>query len=186
MNIVIMSGRIGRIDALKHVGSHVKLRFSIATERYSARTKKTEAVWHWLEAWDKRAEALAANAVVGQRIEIRGENYNQTVGEGDKKRTFHSVIVHDFEFGEKPREKSGATRSAAPAQAAPPAAQPAPATPTAAQAPAAVAQTAPGAVQAAAAPVTLASATPSVEPAPVAEPLASAGFDEFDDDPNPY
>ena len=68
MNIVTITGNLGRDSELKHVGDSVVCSFAVADSQ--GRDKPT--IWWNCGLWGKRAESLAQYLVKGQQVTVIG------------------------------------------------------------------------------------------------------------------
>lgn len=73
MNSVILVGRVGQDPEIKYFESgKSKTTFSIAVNRWNAKTKQQEADWFNIQLWDKKAESAAEWIKKGALISIEG------------------------------------------------------------------------------------------------------------------
>ena len=73
MNSVVLMGRVGQDPEIKYFDSgKVKTTFSIAVNRWNAKTKQEEADWFNVQIWDKRAESFAEHVKKGTMVYVEG------------------------------------------------------------------------------------------------------------------
>lgn len=74
MNSVVLVGRVGQDPEIKYFESgKSRTTFSIAVDRWNAKTKQKEADWFNIQLWDKKAESAAEWIKKGSMISIEGK-----------------------------------------------------------------------------------------------------------------
>lgn len=74
MNSVILVGRVGQDPEIKYFESgKCKTTFSVAVNRWNAKTKQQETDWFNVQLWDKRAETAAEWVKKGSMVSIEGK-----------------------------------------------------------------------------------------------------------------
>ncbi len=74
MNSVVLVGRVGQDPEIKYFESgKSRTTFSIAVDRWNAKTKQREADWFNIQLWDKKAESAAEWIKKGSMISIEGK-----------------------------------------------------------------------------------------------------------------
>lgn len=107
MNIVILSGNVGKTPEVRHTNDNKAIAsFSIATRGF----KKDETDWHNCVAFGKTAEIIGEHVTKGQRLDIQGRLQTRKWQDKEgKDRYTTEVIVEKMEFagksdGKKPAE----------------------------------------------------------------------------------
>ena len=73
MNSVVLVGRVGQDPEIKYFESgKSRTTFSIAVDRWNAKTKQREADWFNIQLWDKKAESAAEWIKKGSMVSIEG------------------------------------------------------------------------------------------------------------------
>ncbi len=73
MNTVTIIGRAGQDAEIKYFESgKVKTSFSLAVNRWDARTKEEVADWYNIEVWDKQAEFAGEYIKRGRQVAVDG------------------------------------------------------------------------------------------------------------------
>ncbi len=73
MNSVVLVGRVGQDPEIKYFESgKSKTTFSIAVDRWNAKTKQREADWFNIQLGDKKAESAAEWIKKGSMVSIEG------------------------------------------------------------------------------------------------------------------
>ena len=73
MNTVVLVGRVGRDAEIKYFESgKVKANFSIAVNRWDAKTKSEIADWFNIDVWDKLAEFAGEYVKKGVQVVVEG------------------------------------------------------------------------------------------------------------------
>ena len=73
MNTVVLVGRVGRDAEIKYFESgKVKANFSIAVNRWDAKTKSEVADWFNVDVWDKLAEFAGEYVKKGIQVVVEG------------------------------------------------------------------------------------------------------------------
>ena len=73
MNSVVLVGRVGQDPEIKYFESgKSKTTFSIAVDRWNAKTKQREPDWFNIQLWDKKAESAAEWIKKGALISVEG------------------------------------------------------------------------------------------------------------------
>lgn len=73
MNTVVLVGHVGRDAEIKYFESgKVKANFSIAVNRWDAKTKSEIADWFNIDVWDKQAEFAGEYVKKGMLVAIDG------------------------------------------------------------------------------------------------------------------
>ena len=73
MNSAILVGRVGQDPEIKYFESgKARTTFSIAVDRWNAKTKQREADWFNIQLWDKRAESAANYIKKGSMVSVEG------------------------------------------------------------------------------------------------------------------
>ena len=73
MNSVVLVGRVGQDPEIKYFESgKSKTTFSIAVDRWNAKTKQREPDWFNIQLWDKKAESAAEWIKKGSLVSIEG------------------------------------------------------------------------------------------------------------------
>lgn len=73
MNTVVLVGRVGRDAEIRYFESgKVKANFSIAVNRWDAKTKSEIADWFNIDVWDKLAEFAGEYVKKGTQIVVEG------------------------------------------------------------------------------------------------------------------
>ena len=74
MNSAVLVGRVGQDPDIKYFESgKARATFSIAVDRWNAKTKQREADWFNIQLWDKKAESAASYIKKGAMISIEGK-----------------------------------------------------------------------------------------------------------------
>ena len=77
MNSVVLVGRVGRDAEIKYFESgKSKANFSIAVNRWDAKTKSEVADWFNVDVWDKQAEFAAEYIKKGRLLAVSGSIAN--------------------------------------------------------------------------------------------------------------
>ena len=107
MNIVVVSGRLGRDPELKYTGSGQPVaNFSIAVdEHYKDRDGQTQKRAHWvnIKAWAKTGELAAQYLHKGDSATVEGRisTFEWEDRNGGGKRRGWEVVANRVEFGAK-------------------------------------------------------------------------------------
>ena len=73
MNTVVLVGRVGRDAEIRYFESgKVKANFSIAVNRWDAKTKSEIADWFSIDVWDKLAEFAGEYVKKGIQVVVEG------------------------------------------------------------------------------------------------------------------
>ena len=73
MNTVVLVGRVGRDAEVRYFESgKVKANFSIAVNRWDAKTKSEVADWFNIDVWDKQAEFAGEYVKKGREVAVDG------------------------------------------------------------------------------------------------------------------
>ena len=73
MNTVVLVGRVGRDAEIKYFESgKVKANFSVAVNRWDAKTKSEVADWFNVDVWDKLAEFAGEYVKKGAQLVVDG------------------------------------------------------------------------------------------------------------------
>ncbi|MBQ7286143.1 MAG: single-stranded DNA-binding protein [Candidatus Gastranaerophilales bacterium] len=73
MNSAVLVGRVGQDPEIKYFESgKARTTFSIAVDRWNAKTKQREADWFNIQLWDKRAESAANYIKKGSMVSVEG------------------------------------------------------------------------------------------------------------------
>lgn len=107
MNLVIISGFIGKIDEMitTTTGKNV-IKFSVATSN-----GKDNTDWHNCEAWSEKAEFIEKYFSKGSGIEIQGRlTYDKYEKDGVKK-TFAKIVVNQVEFAKAKKSETAQTET---------------------------------------------------------------------------
>ena len=73
MNSAVLVGRVGQDPEIKYFESgKARTTFSIAVDRWNAKTKQREADWFNIQLWDKRAESAASYIKKGSMVSVEG------------------------------------------------------------------------------------------------------------------
>ena len=107
MNLIIISGFIGKIDEMKTTttGKNV-IKFSVATAN-----GKDNTDWHNCEAWSEKAEFIEKYFSKGSGIEVQGRlTYDNYEKDGVKK-TFAKIVVNNVEFAKAKKSESAQTET---------------------------------------------------------------------------
>ena len=73
MNSTVLVGRVGRDAEIRYFESgKVKANFSIAVNRWDAKTKSEVADWFNIDVWDKFAEFAGEYVKIGAQVVIDG------------------------------------------------------------------------------------------------------------------
>ena len=73
MNSVVLVGRVGRDAEVRYFESgKVKANFSVAVNRWDAKTKSEVADWFNVDVWDKQAEFAGEYVKKGRQVAIDG------------------------------------------------------------------------------------------------------------------
>ena len=73
MNTVVLVGRVGRDAEIRYFESgKVKANFSVAVNRWDAKTKSEVADWFNIDVWDKQAEFAGEYVKKGMLVGIDG------------------------------------------------------------------------------------------------------------------
>ena len=73
MNTVVIVGRVGRDPEIKYYESgKVKTTFSVAVNRWDAKTKSEVTDWFNIDVWDKQAEFAGEYVKKGRLVAIEG------------------------------------------------------------------------------------------------------------------
>ena len=73
MNSAVIVGRVGRDAEIRYFESgKVKANFSVAVNRWDAKTKSEIADWFNIDVWDKQAEFAGKNEKKGIQVAIDG------------------------------------------------------------------------------------------------------------------
>lgn len=89
MNVLILTGRVGRDPESKDFGTSSKCTFSLATDDGWGDHKKTN--WHNIELWNKSAESAQRNVKKGDGVEIVGHVEYQS-WESDSGTKYKTVV----------------------------------------------------------------------------------------------
>jgi single-strand DNA-binding protein len=110
MNLIIISGFIGKIDEMKTTptGKNV-IEFSVATAN-----GKDNTDWHKCQAWSEKAEFIEKYFSKGSGIEIQGRlTYDNYEKDGIKK-TFAKIVVNQVEFAKAKKSESAQAETSKP------------------------------------------------------------------------
>ncbi|MFI3300660.1 MAG: single-stranded DNA-binding protein [Candidatus Gastranaerophilales bacterium] len=92
MNVAVLVGRVGRDAEIRYFESgKVKANFSIAVNRWDAKTKSEVADWFNIDVWDKQAEFAGEYVKKGIQIVVEGRiatNKWADKATGDQKETY--------------------------------------------------------------------------------------------------
>ena len=73
MNTVTIVGRVGQDPEIKYFESgKSRTTFSLAVQRWNAKTKQREADWFNIQLWDKKAESAAEWIKKGALVSVDG------------------------------------------------------------------------------------------------------------------
>ena len=73
MNSVVVVGRVGRDAEIKYFESgKVKANFSVAVNRWDAKTKSETTDWFNIDVWDKQAEFAGEYVKKGRQVVVDG------------------------------------------------------------------------------------------------------------------
>lgn len=73
MNSVVLVGRVGRDAEIKYFESgKCRATFSIAVNRWDAKTKSEVADWYNIDVWDKQAEFASTYVKKGIQVAVEG------------------------------------------------------------------------------------------------------------------
>lgn len=73
MNSVVVVGRVGRDAEIKYFESgKVKANFSVAVNRWDAKTKSETTDWFNVDVWDKQAEFAGEYVKKGTQLAVEG------------------------------------------------------------------------------------------------------------------
>ncbi|HEY3425811.1 MAG TPA: single-stranded DNA-binding protein [Negativicutes bacterium] len=108
MNIVILSGRLGRDPETKYTANGKAVtNFVLAVDRGYGDNRQTS--WINCVAWEKTAETIANTLCKGRKIAVTGEWVQRTYDKDDKKKSVHECLIRTFEYGDsKQAAESGA------------------------------------------------------------------------------
>ena len=106
INVVVLSGRLGKTPELMHVGDIPKVSFALAVQRaYVAKGQDRITDWIDCVAWRKNAEFLAKHFKMGDYVEVVGQlqtrNWEDKAG---NKRKSVDVVVTEIRFGNNKTE----------------------------------------------------------------------------------
>lgn len=106
MNLVVIKGRIARMDDLRYTQSGTAVvSFSVAVDRRFS--KEREADFINVTAWQKTAEFIAQYFAKGQEILINGRLQVSSYDKDGEKRYKTEVIAENVEFcGSKKQENA--------------------------------------------------------------------------------
>lgn len=97
MNLVILSGRLGKDPETRAVGNGQVTKFSLATGYKKADgTQHTD--WHQIEAWNKTGEIAQKYLTKGKQVIIQGEIRYSTSEKNGVKTYFTSIIANKIEL----------------------------------------------------------------------------------------
>lgn len=118
VNEVILFGSVGSDPEVKQLeGGRTLTKFSLATNRSfkdkKTGEKRTDTMWHNIEAWGPMAETMGKWIKKGQALYIRGEiRYGKYEKDGITRYTTN-IMANDFTMiGGKPEGKSNGAESA--------------------------------------------------------------------------
>ncbi len=73
MNTVVVVGRVGRDAEIRYFESgKVKANFSVAVNRWDAKTKSETTDWFNIDVWDKQAEFAGEYVKKGTQLAVEG------------------------------------------------------------------------------------------------------------------
>lgn len=102
MNIVVLTGNLGRDPELKKIGEKVVANLSIAVNEVHGDEEETS--WFDLTAWGKTAE-IASNLRSGERITVQGKLKQRRWTDEKTKEKKSKVSVTIFEIQKNERQK---------------------------------------------------------------------------------
>ncbi len=105
MNTVVLVGRVGRDAEIRYFESgKVKANFSVAVNRWDAKTKSEVADWFNIDVWDKQAEFAGEYVKKGILVAIDGRidvNKWTDKATGDDRESFQVVANNIRLLGSK-------------------------------------------------------------------------------------
>jgi single-strand DNA-binding protein len=106
MNLVVIKGRIARMDDLRYTQSGTAvISFSVAVDRRFSKEKEADFIN--VTAWQKTAEFIAQYFTKGQEILINGRLQVSSYDKDGEKRYKTEVIADNVEFcGSKKQENA--------------------------------------------------------------------------------
>ena len=106
MNLVVIKGRIARMDDLRYTQSGTAVvSFSVAVDRRFSKEKEADFIN--VTAWQKTAEFIAQYFAKGQEILINGRLQVSSYDKDGEKRYKTEVIAENVEFcGSKKQENA--------------------------------------------------------------------------------
>jgi single-strand DNA-binding protein len=106
MNLVVIKGRIARMDDLRYTQSGTAvISFSVAVDRRFSKEKEADFIN--VTAWQKTAEFIAQYFAKGQEILINGRLQVSSYDKDGEKRYKTEVIAENVEFcGSKKQENA--------------------------------------------------------------------------------
>ena len=101
MNIVILTGNVGKDPEIKEFGGSKVCSFSLATtKKYKDKNgnQQTQTQWHRCKAWNKTAELIEKWVKKGDKLGINGEiQYSESEKDGIKTH-YIDILVERIEF----------------------------------------------------------------------------------------
>ena len=116
MNLIILTGRLGKDPELKELETTSVVNMSLATsETWKDKdgNKKEKTEWHTLQAWGKTAEILSKYFKKGDPITVTGQLIYQKWEKDGVKHERAIVKVVSFEFLPKPAQTDKIERNEA-------------------------------------------------------------------------
>lgn len=105
MNSVVLIGNLATDVELRDLGGGKKVAgFLLAVDRQA---KEGEADFVWVDAWDRQAEACAAQLAKGRRVAVEGRLRSRSWDEEGRRRTKVEVVAGRVEFLSPPAGASG-------------------------------------------------------------------------------
>jgi single-strand DNA-binding protein len=108
-NFVCLIGNVGKDPTIAKAGETDVCTFSLATsEGYKDKQGQWQnrTTWHYIKMFGKDAQYMCNSIRKGDMVTVIGKIENRTVGEGDNRKTYSSVVCETFVVQEK-RENMG-------------------------------------------------------------------------------
>ena len=94
MNTVTLVGRAGRDAEIRYFESgKVRAQFSLAVNRWDAKTKSEVTDWFNIDVWDKQAENLARYQKKGNQIAVEGRIQTRNYDDNNGRRVYVTEIL---------------------------------------------------------------------------------------------
>jgi len=104
MKTITFVGNIGSVDALKDIGQHTVLNFSVAV---NGRDKQAPPEWIRCALWDRRAQALAPHLAKGKKVCVIGEHSIRKYEKDGRDCFSEECRVSEMEFFDVAKREGG-------------------------------------------------------------------------------